>query len=524
MKNSLENDSEGSGVPKLHRTLARQLRRYKLSFAEDPDGIAWQSLLEDVSDVYTDIDKNHELLERAVEISSGELRALNKQLAHQASTDAMTGLLNRESLMVELDRSLHQQNAEKSGVLGVLFIDLDGFKLINDRLGHATGDDLLCVVADRLRACVRDNDRVARLGGDEFVVLAPSLCDKQEAVNLAERIVATVSQTITLSNLPAVGVGASVGVTVVSSAQQASCERLLTEADLAMYSAKMNGRNRVVAFSSELDSSGSARSTVDELRDAIVNDQLVLHYQPLVCLAHGRVIAMEALVRWNHPERGVLSPDEFIPLAENSGLIHDLTRWVLNTALHDVASWPTELLITINLSPKDIAHPRIEELLQNVAAESGVDLSRVILEVTEGSLVHWDETVVERMQAMLNTGIRLAIDDFGSGYSSLSQLLDLPVQIVKLDKKFVDSIVHQEASRAVVRTIVDLAKVLSLDVVAEGIETSEQAEVLRQLGCDFAQGYFLGRPVIDFKLDAVGCMQCNSLHFDTVAEPKVVGF
>lgn len=524
MSNSLEREGTGDEKSIMHRTLARQLRRQKLSSSETPNLIAWQLLLEDINAVYHDFDKDHELLERAAEISSGELRTLNKQLALQASTDAMTGLLNRSSIITELERYLNQLRITESSLLGVLFIDLDGFKLINDRLGHAIGDDLLCVVADRLRGCVREKDRVARLGGDEFVVLSASLSDRQEAIVLAERIVADISRTITLSNVPAIGVGASVGVTVVSSEQQTSCEQLLSEADLAMYSAKMNGRNRVVAFSPKLDSAGSARSNIDELRDAIVNDQLVLHYQPLICLAHKQVIAMEALVRWQHPERGLVAPDEFIPLAESSGLIHDLTRWVLTQAFNEAASWTGKLLISINLSPKDLTYPGIDELLLNLAEESGIELSRVVLEITESSLIYWDETVVERMEFMLNSGIRLAIDDFGSGYSSLSQLLDLPVQIVKLDKKFVDPIVNQKASRAIVKTVVELARGLGLDVVAEGVETAEQAEVLRELGCGFAQGYFFGRPVADISFDKVGCPDCESSFISFSAEKKVVGF
>lgn len=508
----------------LHRTLARQLRRQKLTSSQAPELEAWQKLLEDVSAVYHDFDNDHKLLERAAEVSSSELRQLNKQLAEKATTDSMTGLLNRASLMVELERRLSEQRAAESNVLGVLFIDLDGFKLINDRLGHAVGDDLLCVVADRLRGCVREKDLVARLGGDEFVILSPSLLDEKEAITLAERIVATVSRTITLPNLPAVGVGASVGVAAVSATQKASSEQLLAEADLAMYSAKMNGRNRVVAFSSEQDSYGSGRSTIDELREAIANDQLELHYQPLVCLEHKRIIAMESLVRWHHPERGLLPPIEFIPLAESSGLIHEVTCWVLKRALDEIASWPVDFLITINLSPRDLSCEGIDELLQNLLTNSGIDPNRVILEITEGSLVSSEEVVVNRLHTMLKTGIRLAIDDFGSGYSSLSQLLDLPIQIIKLDKKFVNPIVEHEPSRAVVKTIVQLANALGLTVVAEGIETGEQAEVLRQLGCNFGQGYFFGRPARDITCDHASCSECAFQHSMPLGEAKVSGF
>jgi diguanylate cyclase (GGDEF)-like protein len=502
-------DDEPSLV--LHRTLARQLRLHKLTTSDAPSLEAWQQLLNEVSAVYIDNDVDREMLERSVDISSKEMQDLNALLAKQASTDAMTGLHNRSTFMKELDRHLSQRSKDDSQLLGLLFIDLDGFKIINDRLGHSVGDDVLCIVANRLRTCVRENDVLARLGGDEFVVLSPNLNSASLATKLADRIVASVSQTINLPNIHPIGVGASIGVTTITSDEETDSERLLVESDLAMYSAKMNGRNRVVTFTPGLESSAQVPSGVDELTDAIAKKQLVLHYQPLVCMAHSRVVGMEALVRWQHPEHGLIPPDEFIPLAESSGLIHDLTQLVLEQALEALASWPSDLFVTVNLSPKDLAHTDIASSLKDQIHRAGVDASRVVLELTENCLISWDDRALNQLQSIIDLGAYIAIVDFGSGYSSLSQLINLPIQIVKLDRKFIDPVSRNDASNAVVQTVIELARVLGLSVVAEGIETVEQAEILSQLGCDLGQGYHCTRPISNpvLEIGSVGCKQCE---------------
>jgi len=511
----------------LHKTLARQLRLLKLKTSVAPTIKDWELLLSDVSAVYSDYDSDRRSLERAVEISSREMQTLNEQLTEQASKDGMTGLLNRTSLMTELDLHLKRLQRGESTMLGLLFIDLDGFKLINDRLGHAVGDELLCTVAERLQNCIRSEDVVARLGGDEFVVLAPDLPNKHLGITQAERIVSTLSQTVRLPNISPLGIGASIGVATVSSDQETSAEELLKQADLAMYSAKMNGRNRVVIFTGGLESESYTATTTEDLREAITNNQLVLHYQPIVCLAHNRIVAMEALVRWQHPERGIIPPDEFIPLAENSGLIHDLTRLVLTNSLQALTTWEPELRVTVNLSPKDIGRNGTVDLLHELSHRTGADLSKVVLEITEGNLVEWDDTVIGQLRSMLDTGIQLAIDDFGSGYSSLSRLLDLPVQFLKLDRKFVEPLANHKASQAVVRTVLELAQTLDLTVIAEGIETAEQAETLRMLGCGLAQGYYFGRPVPVPDPKSVGCIECTKISYKEGTFPSAqtaVGF
>lgn len=506
-------DNDGSNL-QIHRSLDRQLRLHKLTVSGVPTLKQWHRLLNEVSSFYNDNDNDREILERAIEVSSTEMQALNARLTKQASTDAMTGLLNRSSLMKELDKRLTLQQRGEGAGLGVLFIDLDGFKLINDRLGHAIGDNVLCIVAERLSNCLRENDNnvVARLGGDEFVVLAPDLPDANMVVKLANRVISALSQSISLPNHPPIGVGASVGVTTVHSGEDTNAERLLYESDLAMYSAKMNGRNRVVPFTPGLDIDGTVCSRTDELRNAIVNRQLVLYFQPLVCLEHERVVGMEALVRWEHPERGVIPPDEFIPLAESSGLIHDLTRFVLEQSFQALSKWPEELFVSVNLSPKDLAHTDIASLLQDQLNHAGIDTRRVVLEITESSLVSCDSSVLDQLQSMIDTGINLAIDDFGSGYSSLSQLIDLPIQIVKLDRKFIEAGTENGASKAVVQTVIELARILGLTVVAEGIETADQAQMLRELGCDLGQGYFYSRPVPVPETSNAGCHECEFPH------------
>jgi EAL domain-containing protein (putative c-di-GMP-specific phosphodiesterase class I) len=271
-----------------------------------------------------------------------------------------------------------------------------------------------------------------------------------------------------------------------------------------MYAAKMNGRNRVMAFASDLDPENGERSVVDQLRDGIANGEIVLHYQPIVCLDRGTTVGVEALARWNHPERGLLLPADFVGLAEDSGLIHDLTQTVLSQAVTQLSTMPAELMISVNLSPKDLAFTGTVDVLKAELERTGVDPQRVMLEVTESSLISWDDLVVAQLEAILSTGIRLAVDDFGSGYSSLSQLLDLPIEIVKLDRKFVESVAVNESSRAVIRTVVDLVHLLGMVVVAEGIESAMQASVLRDLGCEFGQGYHFGRPIADLNaLDAI---------------------
>lgn len=519
----IENSADGN-EPVLHRTLARQLLLLKLSASDAPDNDTWGKLLAEVSTVYNDYDVDRKLLERAMDISSREMRTLNDQLTEQAAKDGMTGLLNRSSLMKELDLNLGRLQHNKSTMLAVLFIDLDGFKLINDGLGHAVGDQLLCTVADRLQNCISSTDLVARLGGDEFIVLAPDLPRKEMGIALAEKIVSALSQTVCLPDVPPVGVGASVGVTTVSRGLETSAQQLLKQADLAMYSAKMNGRNRVVSFNAGLESTTETRcTTTEELRDAIISDQLVLHFQPIVCMAHKRVVAMESLVRWQHPERGIIPPDEFIPLAESSGLIHELTRWVLNESLQAQSTWDPDLLVTVNLSRKDIAHTGTIDLLYELHNKSGINLNNVVLEITESSLATLDNTITEELRALLETGVKFAIDDFGSGYSLLSQLLDLPVQYLKLDRKFIEPIAEHAGAQAVVRAVVELAQTLGLAVIAEGIETAEQSEALSLLACDYGQGYYFSRPTPAPILTRVSCHKCTGASFKADTLPKIVG-
>ncbi len=505
----------------LHATLTRQLRRLRLTESQPPTQAQWESLLVDVSEFYKDADLDRETLERAVDISSAEMHDLNETLARQASTDPLTGLLNRASLIEELTHLLTPHPGRAGTFLGVLFLDLDGFKLINDRLGHAAGDALLRATANRLRAGVRGCDVVARIGGDEFVVVTPALPAADVARELAERLVVDLSSAVPIPGQRPVGVGVSIGVTTLAADERSTSDLLLAEADTAMYAAKVGGRNQVVAFSPALASEKAPTSTVSELRQGLGRGELVLHYQPLVCLAHERTVAMEALLRWDRPGHGLVPPADFIPTAELSPLIHEITRNVLEQAGHAAASWPDELLVSVNLSAKDVARPDLATTVDTVIAGTGTAVSRIVLEVTEHTLVSWDEATLARLTSLAAAGVRLAIDDFGSGYSSLAQLRDLPVQIVKLDRSFIDRVAAQQTHSAIVSTVLRLAQILGLAVVAEGVETAEQADTLRSLGCGFAQGYLFGRPSPEPDVSNVGCPECSLGARDaTVPQPR----
>ncbi|SDF21222.1 diguanylate cyclase (GGDEF) domain-containing protein [Blastococcus aurantiacus] len=414
--------------------------------------------------------------------------------AWQARHDALTGLPNRAYLHELLDTDLSAPGASPA----VLFLDLDGFKEVNDSLGHDTGDDLLREVAARLTAAVREGDTVGRLGGDEFVVLSRT-CSPDDAEALAERLRATVARPFELAGR-AVRVGASIGIAGTSGHRYLRSTDLVRDADLAMYAAKAAGRNRVRVFSPDLRVAAERRATLAaELRDAIDRDELVLHYQPVMHLPSGDCSGIEALVRWQHPERGLLPPSEFIALAEQHDLVVPLTRWVLATATRQLAAWDADglpLVGGVNISAHHCTAGTLVEDVLDALAASGLPPERLVLELTETSVAEDPALAAAQFAQLRISGVEVSIDDFGSGFSSLSQLISLPVGVLKIDRSLVVGAEGRRSeSAAAIAAVVGLAKAFGMRTLAEGVETAEQLATATELGCTFAQGYHIARPM-----------------------------
>jgi diguanylate cyclase (GGDEF)-like protein len=389
--------------------------------------------------------------------------------------------------------------------MAVLFIDLDHFKIINDSLGHDIGDEVLRTVAVRLTALARACDTVARLAGDEFVVIAEGLVGGDPAVRLAEQVVAALSEPIPVGSGSAartVGVGASVGIAIADGSGPVEPEALLRDADVAMYRAKERGRGRVEIFDDALRIAVERRLELQEdLRRGIDGGQLRVFYQPIVDAAAGRVVGFEALARWQHPSRGLLGAADFVGIAEEAGLIVSLGAAVLAQACAQVAAWRADrpgceqLHIAVNVSGPQFGHPSFVPTVARVLATTGLAPDALWLEITETSIMADAEGIGSTLDALRALGVHLAIDDFGTGYSSLAYLRRFPVEILKVDRSFVAGLGQDREDEAIIAMIVSLARTLDLMIVAEGVETAEQLDLLRRLGCDTVQGYYLGRPV-----------------------------
>ena len=427
-----------------------------------------------------------------------ERQALEDQLRHLAFHDSLTGLANRALFANRVEHALIR-SARRREPMAVLFLDLDDFKTVNDTLGHADGDELLGTVAERLRQCLRAGDTPARLGGDEFAVLLEELNGRQEAVAVAHRILDALRPPVVLQGRE-VTIGASIGIAVSRSGDEGA-DVLLRNADVAMYTAKNQGKNRYVTFAPEMHRQIVERLGLrDDLRRALDRPgELHLRYHPIVDLGSGAVAGLEALVRWTHPERGLISPADFIPLAEESGLIVPLGRWVLEEALRAgrrfEADHGGERFLTVNLSGRQLAEPDLATDVAAMLADSGLAPSRLVLEITESLLLQDSEPVVAGLQELRRIGVLLAVDDFGTGYSSLAYLRRFPVNILKIDRSFVDQVDTSAEGAALTRAIVDLADGLGLHTIAEGIERPGQAGKLWGLGCRLGQGFHFARPL-----------------------------
>lgn len=429
------------------------------------------------------------------------------QLRHDALHDALTGLPNR-AMLTERLRHCMMQCKRKGSLFAVLFLDLDRFKVVNDSLGHEAGDKLLIGIARRLLTCVRELDLIARiepghvvrLGGDEFVLLLEEVKDATDALRVADRIQKMFAEPFNLNGHEVFSSG-SVGIAIGHS-QYADPDDILRDADTALYQAKALGKGRYEVFDRAMHVSAVARLRVEnELRRALEREELVLHFQPIISLATGEVTEFEALVRWQHPERGLIPPGDFIPVAEETGLIVPMGYWVLREACLQLRRWETQfpgaasLCMNVNISGKQFTHSRVVEEIEAILAETGIRPERLHLEITESVAMECAGTTSVILDRLSKLNLQLHLDDFGTGYSSLSHLHRMPVDAMKIDRSFVNMMATDPASHSIVKAVVALAHTLNMRVIAEGVETQQQLNLLRASDCDYAQGYLISKPL-----------------------------
>ncbi len=439
-----------------------------------------------------------------------ERRSLEIELAHQAFHDKLTGLANRALFQERIEQALNIRDEARGAWLSVLFIDLDNFKTVNDTMGHGAGDELLIVLADRLRACIRSADTVARFGGDEFAILVQGASESQ-AIELAERIIDSVCQPIRVQGRD-VTVSASVGLVSMAAGRSADrrcnsrngeeSEELLRSADVAMYWAKSAGKGRLAIYEPTMDEHLLGRVLMEaELKTAVAEGQFIVHYQPIVALASGRMIGVEALVRWRKSDGSLVSPADFIPIAEETGLIVPIGEMVLREACHQLCCWDRafpdrqSFTVSVNLSVVQLVEPGLVQMIRSVLETTGLEPSRLTLEITETALLTDAKRVALVVHEIGALGVRLALDDFGTGYSSLSHLRQFPINTIKIDKSFVDNMLGPEGDGVIAAALLEMSRVLNVNVIAEGVELPEQVAALQAMRCGSAQGYFFAKPM-----------------------------
>ena len=433
-----------------------------------------------------------------LEQSLAELSRLKEELRHQAYHDPLTGLANRSLFTEQVNARILRPGP---GLLPVvLFVDLDDFKVVNDSLGHVAGDRLLVAVADRVRNCVRSGDVAARLGGDEFAILLDDVADLNRTLAVCKRLLEALKVPVPLEGQE-LSISASIGI-AAGRDEQDRADDLLRNADVAMYTAKAQGKSQYAIFEPTMHAAIIERHALSsELSRGVGRGELLVFYQPIVTLETGRIHGVEALVRWRHPTRGIVGPDDFIPLAEESGTILALGRWVLTEACREVSAWRREwpeaeaLVLTINLSAAQLQQPDFVDELRGILAETEFPAENLVLELTESAMFHDTQTTITRLQSLRQLGIRIAIDDFGTGYSSLGYLRRFQVDILKIARDFIGSADGGNEDWAFAHAIVALGRTLDLRIVAEGVEQAGQLHLLRQMGCEFGQGFLFARPV-----------------------------
>jgi diguanylate cyclase (GGDEF)-like protein/PAS domain S-box-containing protein len=420
-----------------------------------------------------------------------EQKRAEERISYMAHHDALTGLPNRVLLREQLNK--HLSGVQHGPSLAILCLDLDGFKLANDAFGHSVGDALLCAVGLRLRECVRDTDLVARLGGDEFAILQTGVEQPNSARALAQRIVDAIVRPFE-ANGHEIAIGTSIGISVAPN-DSTDADYLLKSADMALYRTKECDRGGFSFFEPKMDAEMQERRTLEsDLRKAITVGEFELFYQPIISLHHNRICGFEALLRWNHPTRGLVLPAIFIPLAEQTGLITALGEWVLRQACTEATKWPDDINVAINLSPVQFRSNNLVSTVMSAIANASIAPARVELEITEAVLLQNTDAIVAILYALRNLGVHISMDDFGTGYSSLSYLRSFPFDKIKIDQSFIRDIERNDESMAIIRAVAGIGISLNMTTTAEGVETKEQLELLRAEGCTEVQGYLFSKP------------------------------
>jgi len=457
--------------------------------------------------VFVDLHRKRRSLQETkmqLEVTVSQLQKSQDALKYQALHDPLTGLANRTLCLDRIRQAMERSQRRENYFFSVAFVDLDRFKVINDSLGHAFGDKVLIEVGQQLKRCVRGLDTVSRYGGDEFVLLMEELVSPREAVNIVRRVREIFLEPFVIDDYE-VQLSCSIGV-VLSPRDNNQPEELLQNANIAMHRAKVGGRDRIKIFNSRmLEQAIQLMFLESDLRKAVPNNELFLQYQPVVSLATGELRGFEALVRWQHPKRGLIPPNEFIPMAEETGLIVPIGRWVLQRACATAAAWRRAtsraegLFLAVNISGKQFSQPDLLDLVKRVLEETEFPPERLRLEITETAIMENAASAVDRLRKLKGNGIGISIDDFGTGYSSMSYLQRFPLDALKVDISFVRALEQRPENKAIVKAIINLAHTLGLKVVAEGVEKEFQRDYLNELGCEFGQGFMYAPPLQEEK-------------------------
>jgi diguanylate cyclase (GGDEF)-like protein len=420
-----------------------------------------------------------------------ERRKTEAKISHMALHDALTNLPNRLFFHEQIENRLAHLSRDQN--FAVLCLDLDRFKTVNDSLGHPYGDKLLRQVAERMSGCLREGDSIARMGGDEFAIVQGSIKQPHDAIMLAARLCEIVNAPFDLDGHH-VAVGVSIGIAIAPT-DATDADQLLKNADMALYRAKADGRGTYRFFEPEMDALMRARRVLElDLRKALVNGEFELYYQPLVNIKQEEISGFEALIRWNHPERGLVAPLDFIPLAEETALIIPIGEWVLRQACAEAMKWPDHITIAVNLSPAQFKVRNLSQMVVSALAQSGLAAERLELEITESALLEDSDATLEILHRLRGLGVRISMDDFGTGYSSLSYLRSFPFDKIKIDRSFVHDLASNADSKAIIRAVTGLGTSLGITTTGEGVETQEELEYLKREGCTEAQGYFFSKP------------------------------